>query len=121
MKTREKYYHPSIQVVPEEGDHFVATFENGDNRFDLSTFPNPVQTITTLDFSIPTSANVFIGVHKMNGDLIGSSSREKYMTKGTNSVAMDLSDLPKGTYIVSLVTSYGREAIQVKQYLYMFV
>lgn len=77
----------------------------------LKAFPNPSNGNTNLSFELLKGGDAVVSVYSITGSLVKTIKVED-LTNGTNSVSLDSDDLPKGTYIVKLVS--GKQSDTVK-------
>lgn len=77
----------------------------------LKTYPNPTTESTTLTFNLSETSNVTVQVYNITGTLVKTIS-DKNVSAGAQTLTIDASDLPKGTYIVKL--SAGKQNDTVK-------
>ena len=102
------------------GAIYVATFGRGiwksssllglkeDNNSKESTFkskmkvyPNPTASSTSVVFDLLNAGNVTVDVYAITGMKVKSIT-EKNMSKGSNTLDLNVDSLPKGTYILKL-------------------
>ncbi|MBI1226942.1 MAG: DUF1501 domain-containing protein [Bacteroidetes bacterium] len=68
------------------------------NRFEVSNYPNPVRTSTTITFTSFSNANVVINLMDSQGRFIMKIVEGSYPT-GVHRIRFDRSNLPSGTYL----------------------
>lgn len=71
------------------------------NIFDITLYPNPVQSSTTLQFYLTDSRYISINIFDMTGRKVMTIPVRQYQT-GTNNIAIDLSALQNGIYFVRM-------------------
>ena len=74
------------------------------NRFNLTTYPNPVSVFTNIQFTILQTEDVTLTVYDITGKQIATLMNER-KTAGTHSVLFDTQSLPAGTYFYQFRTS----------------
>jgi len=70
----------------------------------LTASPNPVCTSTILGFCLPENGNIEIKILDLTGKLV-QTIESSYYPKGENAIECDARLLPKGVYVVKLVSS----------------
>ena len=81
----------------------VATI-NSDQT--LTVFPNPVTAKTEIGFNLTERSMAYFTLSNAQGQTVISKTQE--FVKGTNRLTLDLSQLPTGIYIASVVTAKGK-------------
>ena len=66
----------------------------------FSVFPNPVGDTAEIDITIDQNADMAIRLMDIAGKVV--MTEKTYYTKGTHHLSMDVSNLPKGIYILSI-------------------
>ncbi len=86
---------------------------NGNQIFKtkLKTYPNPTTEMTTLTFNLDQSSNVNVMVYNISGILV-QTINNKNMPAGSQTLKIDASDLPRGTYIVKLVAGKQNDTVK---------
>ncbi|HLG03408.1 MAG TPA: T9SS type A sorting domain-containing protein [Bacteroidia bacterium] len=69
-------------------------------------FPNPVQDIVTLQYTLPASTPVTINVYNVAGQLVKTENKGP-LAMGEQQAKIDLGELAAGAYRVELVTESG--------------
>ena len=84
---------------------FTGTQSIGENYFDanISIFPNPASEKVTLDLSVLKDQKVAIQVT----DMLGKTVKKSEGITATSKTLLDVSDLPKGNYMVNVITKEG--------------
>ncbi len=68
----------------------------------VKVYPNPASSSATLEYSLTDDTEVIISVFNINGKLIMSEKQSQ--SAGTHQHSIDVSNLPRGTYITSIHT-----------------
>ena len=76
------------------------------NDVGFSFYPNPVKNVLSVKYEIPANGKVGFVIYDMKGKKVKSFNIGN-QNKGVNSTSLDLSSLPKGTYLIGL-TINGR-------------
>jgi hypothetical protein len=86
------------------------------NKMSASVFPNPMYKSATIDLDLPVNGNVRVTVSDLFGRTVYEKSYEN-LSIGKNKVALDVSNIPSGNYILNVGTSYGssHEKIIIQQ------
>ena len=66
-----------------------------------SVYPNPTTNTTVLTFELPETTTMRIDLRDENGNLVKNITREQF-NAGQHKVAVDLADVPNGTYYFTL-------------------
>ncbi len=111
LRTGEKIFDYSIEIDPAEGDSLIAIYDYLGEDFNLSMYPNPVLTESTLNFSIPESGEVSISLYSVNGQFISSTTYD-YLAKGNHAKTFDFSHLNSSQYILTVISGNGKDAIK---------
>lgn len=77
----------------------------------LKTYPNPTTDNTTLTFNLDETSNVTVMVYNISGTLVKTIT-DKNVAAGAQTLTIDGSELPRGTYIVKFVA--GKQSDTVK-------
>jgi hypothetical protein len=88
------------EIVLKEATLFVGIDENniGNNSFRLDqNYPNPLNSSTTISFSIPETSNVLLAVYDLAGKKVMDLLNGK-QEKGTHVMSFDLRQLQTGIY-----------------------
>ncbi|MCH2223907.1 MAG: T9SS type A sorting domain-containing protein [Crocinitomicaceae bacterium] len=80
-----------------ENDPTSVNIDNFKTR--LSSYPNPANLSTNIQFELAATSDVTINVYNLSGHLV-KSIKQKNMAKGTNEVPLNISDLSRGVYVV---------------------
>lgn len=65
-------------------------------------YPNPFNPVTTIDFSLNTSANVTLKIYDAAGSEVKTLYNNESLRAGTHSTMFDASELPSGVYFYTL-------------------
>lgn len=74
------------------------------NNFDLSVYPNPSASSSSVKFKLNTEEVVVIEICNLLGDVVSKVASEK-MTAGTHTIKLDNSNLSNGSYFVKLTAA----------------
>jgi hypothetical protein len=74
--------------------------------------PNPVATVTNIEFEQPGEGHVFLAVYNSVGDCVARLVNQT-LTKGTFQVAFDAKSIPSGLYTYRLETASGAVQKQI--------
>jgi hypothetical protein len=80
------------------------------NQFDLTAYPNPFKTGTTISFDLPQDSNVDLSIYDLSGRRI-KTLLYAYRAAGEHSVVFYPDQLPAGVYVFQIQT---RERVQAK-------
>lgn len=89
---------------------FQAPVGINDNEITVATeqnvqiYPNPVTNNATVSFNLENNSKVELKVYDLNGRVVLSINENRFQ-KGDNQIALDVSDLSRGTYILQFITS----------------
>ncbi len=75
----------------------IANLEQTNSELIISAYPNPSNSETTINFSLPSSGFVNINIYNALGEKV-KSLVNSYYTAGKNSVKLNTINLPSGTY-----------------------
>ncbi len=67
----------------------------------MKVYPNPTASSTSIAFELLNAGNVTVDVYSITGMKVKSIT-EKNMSKGSNTLELNVDSLPKGNYIVKL-------------------
>ena len=81
----------------------------------LQNYPNPFNPVTTIEFAIPSAANVKLQIFSVNGELINTLINGSAFPQGYYRYTFDASKLASGTYVY--VLKYGDQQISKKMTL----
>lgn len=96
----------------EKYDEITAYFESEYEGFNLTASPNPFQNIIKLDFTLDKISTVDIYLYDSLGRLIQSFPKG-IKNGGTQSTGLEIKDLDKGIYIISLQTEEDVQSIKI--------
>ena len=82
------------------------TTEEGkpDVNFSYNFYPNPVETMLTVEYYLEQASSVTISLYNMDGRLVKTIAKP-ISPAGISTQQIDCSALPKGTYIISIGTN----------------
>lgn len=92
------YYVDDVSVSINTG---IGNFENN-GGLDFNLFPNPADSQISVEFDLLEEENVSIEILDMLGQSLFVTTGQ--LLKGTQSVTLEISDLPKGIYFVQVKT-----------------
>jgi len=99
-----------LTIVSVEKDDFIP------DEFSLEqNYPNPFNPATTIEFSLPSTADVNLSVYSVNGELITTLINSGQFEKGSYKITFEASKLASGTYIY--VLKYGDQQLSRKMTL----
>jgi hypothetical protein len=108
-QTGERMSSPHLTVNPQDGDRFIAVFEDEGEIFHLKIAPNPVCSMLNLNYSMPLTAQVKLMVSSSTGKTI--STHQLVVGIGNHSFSWLCDHLSAGVYYLTLSTEYGQESI----------
>ena len=73
---------------------------NGDNIFNLALSPNPAKEQVLVDFYVPDHRALSLEIYNLLGELV--QSKDVTSSVGAKQISLDITDLPKGEYIVRI-------------------
>ena len=89
--------------VNADGSKNISSVISGDcstpNNNSFLVYPNPSKEIINIKLSLKTEQNIFLGLYDNKGSLVRSVFSN--MSKGDNFIQLDISELPKGVYLLS--------------------
>lgn len=88
--------------IPEEQ---LPTEDNPNVNLSYNFYPNPVETILTVEYYLEKPSSVTISLYNLDGRLIKTLVKPVSVS-GVYSEQIDCSSLAKGTYIISIGTGY---------------
>lgn len=86
----------SLLGLKEDNNSTESTFKSK-----MKVYPNPTASSTSIAFELLNAGNVTVDVFSITGMKVKSIT-EKNMSKGSNTLELNVDSLPKGTYIVKL-------------------
>ncbi len=102
-----------------ENDKYVSIPESSKtsqssitSKLNVSAYPNPVNSETTLSFSLDVSAEVHVSIVSLNGQIIRSIDAG-YSAAGDSSVKIDLSGIAQGAYLVKVQTDNKQGVVRI--------
>lgn len=79
----------------------------------VRAFPNPFETATTVEYSLPVGHRVTFTLSDATGRLIHQSDPRRVESAGSHRRSLDLGDLPAGVYLYQVETESGRKMIRL--------
>ena len=70
---------------------------------ELNVYPNPVGDVATIEFELNNQSNVEISIYNLSGRIIQSKTLGN-LGQGTHKTQIDAANLPKGTYLIRLIS-----------------
>ena len=102
----------SINYNFEKNDEITAYFETEYKGLNLTASPNPFQNKIKLEFTLEKISTVQIHLYDSLGRLIQSFSRST-KNAGTQSTELEIRNLNRGIYIISLQTDDHTQSIKL--------
>ena len=68
-------------------------------------YPNPFNPVTTIDFSLDSSTEIFLKIYDLLGNEVASLA-EGFFPSGTHSIVWNASNFPAGIYICKISSDY---------------
>ncbi|MCD6329297.1 MAG: SBBP repeat-containing protein [Candidatus Cloacimonetes bacterium] len=87
--------------VAKIGDNVSSDPEIGYDIYAISHYPNPVRTITTIQYSMKEAALVKLEVYNLKGQLVETLFDENIQA-GDHTVEWDCQDMPSGMYFLKM-------------------
>lgn len=98
----------SVNPPNEEEPEVITAFEDinksSDTAMQLSNYPNPFNSQTTIQFSIAQKGHVELNVYNVLGKIVFVGTDGVY-DKGTHKIIMKNQDLPNGVYLSILISN----------------
>lgn len=79
----------------------------------LSAYPNPFAEFTTVQYQLEQSEEVALVLYNILGKQMATPISKKHQQRGIHQHRLNLKGLPKGIYLLSLLTSKGKQTIKV--------
>jgi len=83
--------------------------ENQSNPFDLNVFPNPVNQVLNISYSLNEPSEVTFEITNVLGAKIEYNNTINKKEAGLNTEALDVSHFANGTYFLKINTPYGSQ------------
>lgn len=107
--------------VAQAGSVFLATIQPTTSTLSaepgttltVRAFPNPFETTTTVEYSLPESLRVTQTLTDANGRMIRRSEGQAVESAGTHRTLFDLSHLPVGVYLYQVETGTGSRVLRL--------
>ncbi|MFM8318123.1 MAG: T9SS type A sorting domain-containing protein, partial [Bacteroidota bacterium] len=71
----------------------------------LELHPNPTNDRTTLTIQLEKSNEIHADLYDLNGRLVQNLLNSKLLPSGITTIDFDTKDLPKGTYLVKVIST----------------
>ncbi|MDP1677319.1 MAG: glycerophosphodiester phosphodiesterase family protein [Bacteroidota bacterium] len=81
-------------------------------RFSISSYPNPFNASSVIQYTIPKQSSVKIVVHDILGKNIATLVDERKQSAGSFSVSWNAYNVPSGIYFIRLHTEHGTATIK---------
>lgn len=101
------HYQDYLEEIPPVMN--VDALENF--QFEALVFPNPATVKMTLRIVMPEKEKVQIKLFNLAGQFINDIN-SKRLKKGETNLAVDIIDLPRGTYIISIISDNYSESVK---------
>jgi len=108
----ERFIHAGYEIPQAVYDNAEVVPED----FNLSTYPNPFNSYSTIKFELDRTANTTISLYDLNGRRMADLVTGQF-SAGSHSFIWDAGDLPSGLYLIRLTTpgrSHSVKAALVK-------
>jgi hypothetical protein len=107
--------------VAQAGSVFLATIHPITNTLSaepgttltVRAFPNPFETTTTVEYSLPESLRVTQTLTDATGRMIRRLDGKEVESAGTHRTLFDLSQLPVGVYLYQVETGTGNQVLRL--------
>ncbi|MFC4793752.1 T9SS type A sorting domain-containing protein [Hymenobacter endophyticus] len=77
---------------------------------EVAVFPNPADAFMTLDLAVPTATPTTVSIK----DMLGRTLHIQQVAPGQRMVSLDVSQLPAGSFIVTIATTSGTTAKRIQ-------
>ena len=98
-------YHGDVTLFNDAGNENITAVKNGGDppiNTGIKIYPNPFQSILSIDFSAPGKIQKTISVYNIKGELL--------LTKATDgNTQLDVTQLTPGTYLIKINDESGKE------------
>ena len=104
-------YTYRVAAVDESGNEtYSNTVELGPDPSELGftlgqSYPNPSQGVTEVSFTLPEASQITLRVMDVTGKVVNSDVSNVQFAAGSQSVKLDLSGLPSGSYLYEMVAT----------------
>ncbi len=97
---------PGVSYARAEDEIEDVVEESGlnSNPFSAEIFPNPTDRQAMVQFTLPQATDVSVLLYDLRGRQVASLTEGEYMMEGQHSLAVDVSNLPAGNYLVMIMT-----------------
>ncbi|WP_018623228.1 T9SS type A sorting domain-containing protein [Spirosoma luteum] len=107
--------------VAQAGSVFLATIQPATSALSVEpgttltvrAFPNPFETTTTVEYSLPESLRVRQTLTDAHGRMIRQSDGQAVEPVGTHRTVLDLSRLPVGVYLYQVETGKDNQVLRL--------
>ncbi len=123
FKISHESANPAVAIKPPTACLFKMGTTNGNNNnpnnietAQLKVFPNPFTYDLTLQFALPKTENVTIGLYDMQGRLV-QNILDTQQSEGVHTIYVNGRNLPAGMYLCKLVTptiEINKKIIKIK-------
>ena len=92
----------------------IREFENQENSFIYSLYPNPARTFVEVDFDLKEKENIIIKIYNPTGQLKGSLTNQSFQA-GNSKLKLDVSKYLPGIYLFTIQAGnyFGSKKIQI--------
>ena len=104
-------YTYRISAVDESGaETYSNTIELAPDPSEMGftlgqSYPNPSQGVTEISFTLPENSQVSIRIIDVTGKVVNTDVTNQPFAQGAQSVKLDLSGLPSGSYLYEMVAN----------------
>ena len=102
-----KFFKPAMFLLLDPNAPAAAPGERGAGS--SSFYPNPAAATTQLEYEVKKAGPVSVDLLDKDGNKLRTLLAETQQEKGGHSQALDLSDLPAGTYFYKITTKSGTQ------------
>jgi len=88
---------PEVTAIEDKPQSFIEDFHLEQN------YPNPFNPVTTIEFSLPTAAEVSLVIYNVTGQVVERLVDHQSMTPGSYSMEWAPHSLPSGVYFYRLI------------------
>ena len=92
-------------------DYMAPVKENSEIKKSLSIWPNPVSGLVNVSIDVNNTSSVNLKIYNATGSLV--LKRQGNLNAGKNTMTMDMSKMPSGTYI--LIADFGAGLKMIEQ------
>ncbi len=102
-----------LETMIGEIESLITGISTFDGRLSYSIHPNPFAQKTTLMFSLKESQDLGISIRNLNGSTVLEIPGQTF-TKGEHAIEIDLQDLEKGIYFMTIQSNSGANSTMQK-------